>query len=213
MKKNILLCLLALLLCTIGYAQEYKMVVELNDGTKISLNTNDVKELSFSEGKLVVSGGSLTEKIDKISQESSVNYNSLSSSIKDIINQNARDKEELLNRIKELENKLDAHINNTGNSEAGSNPLVGTWRAEVKTKEGVRYWDLTFTSDFKFSYKDTIVDTGKVIETTTGTYSVINDIVTINADGFGSSAFTINGDELTFSKWDHGTIYKKITNY
>ena len=79
MKKNILLCLLALLLCTIGYAQEYKMVVELNDGTKISLNTNDVKELSFSEGKLVVSGGSLTEKIDKISQESSVNYNSLSS--------------------------------------------------------------------------------------------------------------------------------------
>ena len=121
MKKIILLSLLALLFCTIGYAQEYKMGIELNDGTKITLNTNDVKELSFLEGKLVVSGGSLTEKIDKISQESTANYSSLSSSILDIINQNARDKEELLNRIKELENKLNSHINNsTGGNNSGS---------------------------------------------------------------------------------------------
>ena len=96
------------------------------------------------------------------------------------------------------------------NNKPSPNPLVGTWRAEVTTKEGVRYWDLTFTSDFKFSYKDTIVDTGEVIETTTGTYSVVNDIVTINADGFGTSAFKINGNELTFSEWDHGKVYKKI---
>lgn len=210
MKKIILLSLLALLFCTIGYAQEYKMGIELNDGTKITLNTNDVKELSFLEGKLVVSGGNLIEKIDKISQESTANYSSLSSSIRDIINQNARDKEELLSRIKELENKLDSHINNSGNSEAGSNPLVGTWRAEVKKSTRTEYWDLTFTSDYKFSAKTIDADSGNVLDAETGTYTVVNDIVTINSSSFGTSAFTINGDELTFSEWDHGKVYKKI---
>lgn len=91
-----------------------------------------------------------------------------------------------------------------------SNPLVGTWRAEVTSKGRVRYWDLTFTSDYKFSYIDTYVDTGELCEEDYGTYSVENGIVTINAQGFGSSAFNISGDELTFSEWDHGKIFKKI---
>ena len=97
------------------------------------------------------------------------------------------------------------------NNKPSPNPLVGTWRTEAKSKSGeLRYWDLTFTGDYKFSAKDYIANTGEVLEVTTGTYSVVNDIVTINADGFGTSAFKINGNELTFSEWDHGKVYKKI---
>ena len=91
-----------------------------------------------------------------------------------------------------------------------SNPLVGTWRAEVTSKGEARYWDLTFTSDYKFTAKDIKANTGEVVETTTGTYSVENSFVTINAEGFGKSAFQINGNELTFAEWDHGKVYKKI---
>ena len=96
------------------------------------------------------------------------------------------------------------------NNKPSSNPLVGTWRAEVISKDVLRYWDLTFTSDYKFTAKDTYAETGEVKETTTGTYSVENGFVTINAEGFGKSAFQINGNELTFAEWDHGKVYKKI---
>lgn len=96
------------------------------------------------------------------------------------------------------------------NKKPSPNPLVGTWRAEVTSKGAARYWDLTFTSDYKFTYKKLKADTGEEVETKTGTYSVENDIVTINADGFGTSAFQINGNELTFAEWDHGIVYIKI---
>lgn len=97
---------------------------------------------------------------------------------------------------------------NDNNNDTSSNPLVGTWRAEVKTKDGNENWDLTFTNDYKFASKSSYRDSGEVIEVETGTYTVVNDIVTIS--GWGSSAFKINGNELTFSEWDHGKIYKKI---
>lgn len=93
---------------------------------------------------------------------------------------------------------------------SSSNPLVGTWRAEVMSKGKLQYWDLTFTSDYKFACKETYADTGEVRDERTGTYSVDKNVVTINADGFGTSAFQINGNELTFSEWDHGKVYKKI---
>ena len=96
------------------------------------------------------------------------------------------------------------------NGGSSSNPLVGTWRAEVMTKGKLQYWDLTFTSDYKFACKETYADTGEVKDERTGTYSVDKNVVTINAEGFGTSAFQINGNELTFSKWDHGKVYKKI---
>ncbi len=96
------------------------------------------------------------------------------------------------------------------NGGSSSNPLVGTWRAEVMSKGKLQYWDLTFTSDYKFACKETYADTGEVRDERTGTYSVDKNVVTINADGFGTSAFQINGNELTFSEWDHGKVYKKI---
>lgn len=96
------------------------------------------------------------------------------------------------------------------NGGSPSNPLVGTWRAEVMSKGKLQYWDLTFTSDYKFACKETYADTGEVRDERTGTYSVDKNVVTINADGFGTSAFQINGNELTFSEWDHGKVYKKI---
>ena len=64
-------------------AQEYIMTVELNNGTKLYLNTNDVKEITFLEGKVVVSGSSLTDRIDSLAQVCSNNHYELSTAIKD----------------------------------------------------------------------------------------------------------------------------------
>lgn len=213
MKKKILLPLLALLFCAIGYAQEYKMVIELNDGTKITLNTNDVKELSFLEGELVVSEGSLTEMINNISQQSNDNYNSLSSSIIEIKKQNATDKEELLIRINELEDKLDSHINNGGNSEVSSNPLVGTWYIEKESKGYKYYYELTYNADYtckwwRYRYEG---DNKNLIDSKSGTYKIDGDQLTIIYDGETPSTktFTVSGNTMTTSEAGGSTWTKK----
>lgn len=55
-----------------GNAQEYTMIVELNNGAKISINTNDIHEITFPEGKIVVSGTRLTETLEHIENELSL---------------------------------------------------------------------------------------------------------------------------------------------
>ncbi len=76
MKKNYLLVLFALLTFALSInAQEstdqeetYNMTVTLPDGTSLIVNTNDVDEVTFSEGKLNVSGTSVNEIVQKIRQ-------------------------------------------------------------------------------------------------------------------------------------------------
>ncbi len=76
MKKNYLLVLFALLTFALNInAQEstdqeetYNMTVTLPDGTSLIVNTNDVDEVTFSEGKLSVSGTSINEIVQKIRQ-------------------------------------------------------------------------------------------------------------------------------------------------
>lgn len=76
MKKNYLLVLFALLTFALSInAQEstdqeetYNMTVTLPDGTSLIVNTNDVDEVTFSEGKLSVSGTSVNEIVQKIRQ-------------------------------------------------------------------------------------------------------------------------------------------------
>lgn len=71
------------------------MTVELNNGTKLSLNTNDVKEINFLEGKVVVSGGSLKDKIDSLAEVHANDYDFLSSSIKDVTFLESKNKEDI----------------------------------------------------------------------------------------------------------------------
>ena len=44
----------------------YKMTIELSNGTKMSLNTNEVKEVAIADGKIVVSGDDLIQTINNI---------------------------------------------------------------------------------------------------------------------------------------------------
>ena len=52
-------------------AQEdsYMMTVELSNGTKLSLNTNDVKEVTFADGKVTVTGSDLVQTINYLTRD------------------------------------------------------------------------------------------------------------------------------------------------
>lgn len=57
MKKNILLAIVALMTSVCTFAQkEYNMVITLNNGTTVTLGHNDIKEITFNDGKVSISG-------------------------------------------------------------------------------------------------------------------------------------------------------------
>ena len=74
MKKNYLIVLFALFTFALNvHAQEnetgqeetYNMVVKMPDGTTVTISTDDVDEVSFSNGELVLSGESLKEILNQ----------------------------------------------------------------------------------------------------------------------------------------------------
>lgn len=103
-----------------------------------------------------------------------------------------------------------------------SNPLVGTWRAEVESKGEWQYWDITFNADFTYSTiqynKD---DSSDINWKQTGTYEIIegNIIRTVSDSEYNhhpkgevwTSEFKItDGNKLEFLAKHNGVIYYKI---
>ena len=65
--KRLLLSLIAALITILGISAQntYNMVIEMNDGTKINIGPNDIKNMTFTDGQLTLSG----ESIDDIKKE------------------------------------------------------------------------------------------------------------------------------------------------
>ena len=87
MKKNFLIALVALLAVALnGNAQNntYNMVIELANGTKITIGPNDVKNISFNNGELVMTGEDINtlveqqnktqERVDSLVEEDDKHY-------------------------------------------------------------------------------------------------------------------------------------------
>jgi len=141
-----------------AYAQDsnFVMTIELNNGTKMKLNTNDVKEITFLDGKLVVTGGSLAERIDSLAKVVSDNYYDLYTFIKEKDAFYYNEVDNLKKKITELENKVDSLAQNP--SGTLSTEIIGTWLVTASDFSDYRVNSkLTFNSDgstsFGYTYK------------------------------------------------------------
>jgi major membrane immunogen (membrane-anchored lipoprotein) len=98
--------------------------------------------------------------------------------------------------------------------ESSSNPLVGTWRAEVEEKGEQQYWDITFNADFTLSTMEYNKEDKKVHSSESGTYRYLDEttIILTRSDGKEvTRRFKItDGNKLEFLDFDHGIIYYKI---
>lgn len=68
MKKNLLMALVALMAFALsGNAQNntYNMVIEMANGTKITIGPNDVKNISFNDGELVMTGEDINTLVER----------------------------------------------------------------------------------------------------------------------------------------------------
>ena len=85
MKKNIFIVLFALLAVALnGNAQNntYNMVIEMANGTKITIGPNDVKNISFNNGELVMTGEDINTLVEQQSK-ADMRIDSLSMTNKD----------------------------------------------------------------------------------------------------------------------------------
>ena len=66
MKKNLLVVMMTLLPSLCSWAQkEYNMVITLNNGTTVTLGHNDIKEITFNDGEIAISGN-MVNTIDSL---------------------------------------------------------------------------------------------------------------------------------------------------
>ncbi len=94
-----------------------------------------------------------------------------------------------------------------------SNPLVGTWRAEVHEHDVNHYWESTFNADFSWSTVDYRKDKEKPSNPDeSGTYTIKDNTTLILTNSKGevdSIKFTItDGNKLVFSEGERVTYYK-----
>lgn len=98
--------------------------------------------------------------------------------------------------------------------DSSSNPLVGTWRAEVEEKGEIQYWEMTFNADFSWEAMEYNKDDKKIHRYTSGTYKFMDEttlLVTSSDGDVESVRFKItDGNKFEFLDHDHGIIYYKV---
>lgn len=70
MKKFSIITLFLALLSMTMQAQEntYNMVIEMTNGTKITIGPNDIRSLTFNNGELTVTGGNLQDWMESVAK-------------------------------------------------------------------------------------------------------------------------------------------------
>lgn len=110
MKKNFLLAMVVMLMTAVSsFAQkEYNMVITLSNGTTVTLGHNDIKEITFNDGDVAISGN-MVNTIDSLAQ---VSLN-LEAHIKEVEARSMDMSHMLLNRTEELNQQVEAKMDVT----------------------------------------------------------------------------------------------------
>ena len=102
MKKNTFFAIVIMLTMSVSalaQSNSYNMVIEMANGTKINIGPNDVKNIYFKDGELVVSG----ENLEKLIQNTNENMNQTTTELS-ILNA----------RLQNVESRIDVLSNQSG---------------------------------------------------------------------------------------------------
>lgn len=110
MKKNFLLAMVVMLMTAVSsFAQkEYNMVITLSNGTTVTLGHNDIKEITFNDGEVAISGN-MVNTIDSLAQVSQ----NQEEHIKEVEARSMEMSYEVLNRTDMLNQQVDFNMDVT----------------------------------------------------------------------------------------------------
>ena len=129
MKKNFLLAMVVMLMTAVSsFAQkEYNMVITLSNGTTVTLGHNDIKEITFNDGEVAISGN-MVNTIDSLAQVSQ----NLETHIKAVEARSMEMSYMLLNRTEELNQQVDFNMADTKAALQNANELIKQQSDEIK---------------------------------------------------------------------------------
>lgn len=128
MKKNFLLAMVVMLMTAVSsFAQkEYNMVITLSNGTTVTLGHNDIKEITFNDGEVAISGN-MVNTIDSLAQ---VSLN-LEAHIKEVEARSMDMSHMLLNRTEKLNQQVDFNMADTKAALQNANELIKQQSDEI----------------------------------------------------------------------------------
>lgn len=128
MKKNFLLAMVVMLMTAVSsFAQkEYNMVITLSNGTTVTLGHNDIKEITFNDGEVAISGN-MVNTIDSLAQVSQ----NLEAHIKEVEARSMEMSHMLLNRTEELNQQVDFNMADTKAALQNANELIKQQSDEI----------------------------------------------------------------------------------
>lgn len=128
MKKNFLLTMVVMLMTAVSsFAQkEYNMVITLSNGTTVTLGHNDIKEITFNDGEIAISGN-MVNTIDSLAQVSQ----NLEAHIKEVEARSMEMSHMLLNRTEELNQQVDFNMADTKAALQNANELIKQQSDEI----------------------------------------------------------------------------------
>lgn len=129
MKKNFLLTMVVMLMTAVSsFAQkEYNMVITLSNGTTVTLGHNDIKEITFNDGEVAISGNMVNtiDSLAKVSQD-------LEYRIKEVEERSMKMSYDLLTRTDALNQQVDINMANTKAALQNANELIKQQSDEIK---------------------------------------------------------------------------------
>ena len=129
MKKNFLLAMVVMLMTAVSsFAQkEYNMVITLSNGTTVTLCHNDIKEITFNDGEVAISGNMVNtiDSLAKVSQD-------LEYRIKEVEERSMKMSYDLLTRTDALNQQVDFNMADTKAALQNANELIKQQSDEIK---------------------------------------------------------------------------------
>ena len=128
MKKNFLLAMVVMLMTAVSsFAQkDYNMVITLSNGTTVTLGHNDIKEITFNDGEVAISGN-MVNTIDSLAQVSQ----NLETHIKAVEARSMEMSYEVLNRTDKLNQQVDFNMADTKAALQNANELIKQQSDEI----------------------------------------------------------------------------------
>lgn len=129
MKKNFLLAMVVMLMTAVSsFAQkEYNMVITLSNGTTVTLGHNDIKEITFNDGEVAISGN-MVNTIDSLAKVSQY----LEQRTKEVEARSMEMSYDILNRTEMLNKQVDVNIDETKAALQNANELIKQQSDEIK---------------------------------------------------------------------------------
>lgn len=128
MKKNFLLAMAVMLMTAVSsFAQkEYNMVITLSNGTTVTLGHNDIKEITFNDGEVAISGN-MVNTIDSLAKVSQY----LEQRTKEVEARSMEMSYDILNRTEMLNKQVDVNMDETKAALQNANELIKQQSDEI----------------------------------------------------------------------------------